>query len=436
MRRDAAAHDRSARPCPGSRRRSAARRTRRRNGRAPRSGPAERPGEHDHVLRHPLERPRGLRRPFGAAVRPLVDQEQPERVGRADPGSRRTRGGPGPGPPCSTMSGIAALPARRRTGCVSSIRTSSPSAGHPRGSPQASRPDDAEPGVVDLVGAVHRDQQRGHGLGDPRHRQVAAVDPAEVGDVVDERTRPRPWPRRRRRRRTRRCRAACSRSCSASPAIVWNAATIRDALGQDRIGLLGRRAVPGTDDLPRRGRRRPSRAGSCRRGRWLPGRHRGLDRAVDVGLPGERDRDDDDLGRRGRVLVRRAVDVRRRRPRARRAFAAVAAPFSAEREPIDHVVSGLRQAQRQAEALRARPADHRDVHRPELTPSALVGLGERRRRCCRRCPTWSRTASKLAVGVACLVAAVRSPAAARTSPGGHAPGRRRLAASCTPRLLA
>ena len=77
---------------------------------------------------------------------------------------------------------------------------------------------------------------------------------------------------------------------------------------------------------------------------------------------------------------------RRRGSRARRC--ARPAPFSAEREPIDHVVPGLRQTKGQAEAFLARPADHRDVHRAELT----AGRSARRvRRSSSACATWSRT---------------------------------------------
>ena len=41
----------------------------------------ERPREHDHVLRHPLEGPRLFGRGPGPALCPLIDQKQPEPVG-------------------------------------------------------------------------------------------------------------------------------------------------------------------------------------------------------------------------------------------------------------------------------------------------------------------------------------------------------------------
>ena len=167
---------------------------------------AHRPREHDHVLCHPLERPRRLRRPFRPAVRPLIDQQQPELVGQ-----RIQVVGElvviQPRAAVEHDHGIAGSPARRRTGSCRRCGRARRRRSRARIAPRVA-PDDAEPGAAHLVRAVHRDQQRGHGLGDARHRERAAVHPAEVRDVLDERARPPPSPRDRRRTRARRSRGA------------------------------------------------------------------------------------------------------------------------------------------------------------------------------------------------------------------------------------
>ena len=223
-----------------------------------------RPRQHDHVLRHPLERPRRLRRPLRPAVRSLIDQQQPELVGQ-----RIQVVGElvmvQPRPAVEHDHGIAGSPFDDEQARVVDADELAVGA-HARGSPHAVAPDDAEPRAAHLVRAVHRDQQRGHGLGDARHRERAAVHPAEVRDVLARASPPPPSPRDRRRTRARRSRGA-------APAV---AARGRRSCGTRRpSGRPGsgsrrpaRRRSRATDGRPAtRVRRRRSRAGW-----WRPAR--------------------------------------------------------------------------------------------------------------------------------------------------------------------
>src|SRR3954464_2212411 len=92
-----------------------------------------------------------------------------------------------PGPPCSTMTGWP--PPRSTTNSrVSSIATSSPpGASGARRAPRVVALD-PEARILQLVGAIDREEQRRERLGDPGLRELPAVHPSQVRDVRDERT--------------------------------------------------------------------------------------------------------------------------------------------------------------------------------------------------------------------------------------------------------
>jgi hypothetical protein len=218
---------------------------------------------------------------------------------------------------------------------------------------------------VDLVRPVDRDQERGERLGDPGLGEIAGVDPAQAGDVLDQ--------------------AADDRlglfvgtahehvALHLVLEVLQRLARDRverphhpDAGIDDRLRLLGRRPVPRAYDVPGSAPHGgPERARAVDDDR--AGLDRRLDRTVGLGLSLEGHRHDDDP-RRGGDLVGGPVDVRVAAEELAsllgRGGSLVLRP-----RPDRDVVPGPGQAQREAEPLVACPADDGDVHGGRAYPA-------------------------------------------------------------------
>src|SRR5207244_9121413 len=116
-----------------------------------------------------------------------------------------------------------------------------------------------------------------------------------------------------------------------------------------------------------------------------------FDRAVDVGLPRERNRDRDDVGGRSGLLVRRAVDGRARADDPARALRGTRALLFGTRPDRD-VVPARGQTKHETEPLLTGATDHRDLHRgaayrtvPAAGPDTLGrgAVADERDRTCR-----------------------------------------------------
>ena len=133
------------------------------------------------------------------------------------------------------------------------------------------------------------------------------------------------------------------------------------AVAEDRLGLLGGRAVPGAKHLPR-----AAADGGRKRARGIEDHGAGgdgvLDGAVDLRLARVRNRDGHDAvapGHGGRARVVGPLDRRAREFGCLRS--GLGAPARVPRADR-HLMPCLGESKGQPETLGARPPDHRDVH--------------------------------------------------------------------------
>ena len=211
-----------------------------------------------------------------------------------------------------------------------------------------------------LVAGVDADQQRGQRLGDARHLEPAAVDAAQARDALDQlgglrACRPsvaaheHVLVERLRRGRER----GGARPCAART-------TTRTPSGHHLGRLLRGRALPDAEHPRRPAATRRRRAARSRRPASWPSRRCSLRFVQGLGLVAERHAQEHDAR-----CARRPRRWRRpSKPRVRHALAqprgGLLGARSASREPITTGDAGLPEAQREAEAERARAADDRD----------------------------------------------------------------------------
>jgi len=208
---------------------------------------------------------------------------------------------------------------------------------------------------MDLVGAVHRDEESRHRLGDACLREVAGIHPTEVGDLVDQL----PDDRLRLLVGAADEDVAVHRTLEVLELLAAHRVEGGDhphAGVEDRFRLLDRRAVPGPDDVPGAAAdRRRERARAVDDD--LAGGDVVLDGTVDVRLTGERHRDEDDVPTGRGVLVRCATHVRAAAEDLD-GLARGGCALLGRARADDHVLTCAGQPERQAEALLPGPADH------------------------------------------------------------------------------